>query len=216
MKLAFRRGERMTAPLPMFDQDEQRRRRRHWLPNVLTDEFDLTVELETITAPLALRVAADPVPAVLIGNVSDLSDAVAACLRELGELFAADTDQARVRHLASEEDRARALQLLRSRRAASAPDFTAADLGAGTWAAALVALAEPSAAPLSDYLGRVRPDSIVSATSVVEASLRGVDRAAISLERRLDRRAADRELFATAHTSAPTVEDQLAELGVAP
>lgn len=216
MRFQRRRIYDMPLSPPRFDQNEQRRRRRHWLPNLLTGEFDLTAEIEAITAPLALRVASDPVPQVLAGNVADLSDAVAACLNELNTLFGADGDLARVRHLTSEVDRARALELLRSRRAASKPQFDAADLGAGTWAAALVETAEPSSEPLSRFLGRARPDSIPTPTEVVEASLRGVDRAALALERRLDRRAADRELFTNHNTPAMSVEDQLAELGVAP
>ncbi|OZD66689.1 hypothetical protein CH272_08265 [Rhodococcus sp. 05-340-1] len=213
MKFTRRRSYSFD-PLPKVDQDEQRRRRRAWLPNVLGAEFDLTAEVEAITAPLAARVAADPVPRVLAGNVADLADAVAACLNELNTLVGADGDGARIRHLSSEEDRQRALQLLRSRRAATAPQFDAAALGAGTWAVALVEMTGRSSEPLSRFLGRSRPDSIPTATEVVEASLRGIDRAALSLDRRLDRRAADREQFASTRTPAPTVEAELESLGV--
>lgn len=211
----LRRRAYSFADRPTVDQHAQRLRRRRWLPNILTAEFDLGIEIAAVTIPLAARVAFDPVSSVYRGQVENLADAVAACVRDLDRLIGSGDDQRRTAHL-SDDDRRRALDLLRTRRAGSRPEITDDDLESGAWSDDLVALAAPVSEPLSRLLGRSLPpaEAIPSMSERVEASLREVDRAALSLERRIDRRAADRELFATTRTSAISVEAELESLGV--
>jgi hypothetical protein len=67
---------------------------------------------------------------------------------------------------------------------------------AGTWAAALTEHVRPYAAELADYLAAAKPPGTtrgpLSVSERVEEALRGVDRAAITLERKLDRAERDR------------------------
>ncbi|WP_147458291.1 hypothetical protein [Rhodococcus sp. SBT000017] len=216
MKPFRRRRLELSTERPKLEQHAQRLRRRRWLPNVLRAEFSLSDEISAIVAPLTARIAHDPVPRAYAEMVDELADAVLGCVRELDHLTGNGDDQRRTAHL-SEEDRRRALDLLRSHRAGQRPEITEADLASGAWAEALVELAAPVSGPLSDLLGRALPPEKVdvSVSESVEAALREVDRRALSLERRLDRRAADRELFhSTRPVPAPSVEDQLEELGV--
>ncbi|OLT32204.1 hypothetical protein BJF84_03580 [Rhodococcus sp. CUA-806] len=216
MKPFRRRRFELTTERPTLDQLAQRLRRRRRLANVLGAEFSLTDEISAIVGPLAGRVAADPIPRAYAENVDALADSVFGSVREIAELTGSGDDQRRTAHL-SADDRRRAIALLRSRRSGSRPEITAADLESGSWAEALVELAAPVSEPLSDLLSRALPPERVdvSASERVESALRAVDRAALSLERRLDRRASDRAMFAADRPApAPSAEAELEAMGV--
>ena len=216
--MKFSRRRAYYAPeRPKVDQHGQRLRRRRWLPNHLTAEFDLGTEIAALTIPLCARVALDPVPRVYRDQVQGVADSVAACVREIGDVIGSGDDRRRTEHL-SEPDRRRALDLLRSRRTGTRHTVTEDELTSGSWSDGLVELAASTSEPLSQLLGRSLPPgkAIPSASELVENALRNVDRAVLSLERRLDRRAADRELFSRDNVSTPTIESQLEELGVRP
>lgn len=209
-----------AAPATMPTQDEQRERRRHWLSVTYDNRFDLPAEIESITGPLAQRVAADPVPASMRHNVDDLAEAVRRCVAVLADLVAGSADRSRVEHLATPEDRSRALRLIREHRAGRGrgrAELDDAALIAGTWPESLVELARGVSGELAAFLGRAHPsprDGSPSASQRVETALREVDRAALSLSRRIERRAADRREFGNRPEPVDAVAAELAEMGV--
>lgn len=217
MKLALRPKPRTwAAPAkPTHSQDEQRHRRRHWLLVSYDGSFDLVDEIRSIAAPLAEKVAADPSPTSYMNNVTDLAGAVHRCVGAFGDIVLDGEDRRRVEHLATAEDRARALRLLREHRAGrSRPTITDAALVEATWPESLADLAQPVSGPLAAFLARPPSDWLPTASQRVEAALREIDTPAISLARRIDRRALDRETFARPPVSVDKVAAELAALGV--
>lgn len=186
--------EPVTA-LVAFDQDEQRRRRRQHLGVVLRGEFSLAAEVAAITGPLARRVANRPEPLAFRPYVTELADAVhEAVSTVVGWL--AELDARRVtEHLADDPaKRAYAVRkIVDLAQRPMLPEVTDAGLNSGGWSAALVTMAEPVSAQLSDLLGRAIPpgdDRLRGHSSrseqVVTLLRETIDRAALALGRRLD------------------------------
>lgn len=200
------------------DQDEQRRRRRGRLPVVYRGTFDLVAEVEATCAPLAERIAASPAPGAYSTAVADLVTAVHQAVLDLGDVIAAREARHRTTHL-SAETRPRAVQLIvQTRPRPECPVAAPHTLVTGAWAEILSEHARPLSGPLAEYLGvALAPGHTRGAVSVsehVEAALRGVDRAALSCERLLDRL----QTTATrASASAPLdPAEELRTLGVSP
>ncbi|MFT7025362.1 MAG: hypothetical protein ACJA07_004485 [Rhodococcus sp. (in: high G+C Gram-positive bacteria)] len=179
--------------------------------------FDLAAEISAIIEPLAKGVASDPVPGAMRDNVADLAEAVHRCVGALTDIVGASGDGAKVAHLAA-EDRSRALRLIREHRAGRGrPQIDDAALIAGIWHTDLVEPASAISGDLAAFLGRSRrydADGLPSASQRVESELREVDRAALSLSRRIARRLADREMFGNRPEPTVSPAAELVSMGV--
>lgn len=220
-----RRAERRieahgAPPAPTYSQTELRQGLRvHY-----TGAFNLTREVKAIIAGLSNRVAAEPHPLVWRGPVGDVADAVHELVSFAVGLAAESDGHAKGAHLTG-SDRRKALRTLADlARRPTAPEITDAALTAGDWAALLVAQAEPHAAPLAAVLSRALPPGdfrlagVASVSERLEAQLRQLDMAALTLTRRLDRTAFFRSQQPNPEPTdqAQTARAALAELGVTP
>ena len=189
-----RRPTPITAVVA-FDQDEQRRRRRQHLGVAYDGRFDFAAEVAAITGPLARRVADRPEPLVFRHFVTELADAVHEATSTIVG-WVAEVDARRVtEHLAAEPaKRAYAVRMIVDlAQRPTLPALTDTALNSGRWSAALVTMVEPTSGQLSDLLARAFPPNddrlrgTVSRSEHLVALLREtVDRAALSLGRRLD------------------------------
>ena len=172
-------------------------------------EFDLSAEVFSIAAPLAGRVAAAPRPDAYLAEVEDVADAVHALAHVAVGLLAERTARGKVANLRF-EDRGRAVRALVDLTPRPRQPQVDGLLEAGTWAAALTEHVRPYAAGLADYLAATKPPGTtrgaLSVSERIEASLREVDRAAITLERKLDR--AERDRAARRGASHPSKAEQ--------
>jgi hypothetical protein len=173
-------GRSLSAAVILHSQAEQRHRRQHWLPVVLDGRFDLEVEVADIVGPLAVEAAALRWPPAVRGPVEDLAGSVAGVLRVVASMLAEsrglDSD-ARARVVAAVADGARDR--------AEIPDEAIVD---GAWAGALVDQAAVLSGDLRRFLGAALPPGAAAGESASErlvTALREVDRAALSLARRL-------------------------------
>jgi hypothetical protein len=169
---------------PVYTQAQLRDRRRTGLLHTYGGRFSLTTEVSAICDPLAQRVAAAPRPAIYWRPVDDLTVAVHGSVHAVVGLLAERDAQRRTAHLGVDV-RGRSIRaLVDLAERPKLPEIGDEALVTGSWAATLTGLAEPYSAELADLLGR-------ALTTVVSdrllAALRGVDRAALALERRLDR-----------------------------
>lgn len=191
---------RRRRPTPItavvrFDQDEQRRRRRQHLGVVYAGEFDLTAEVAAICGPLARRVAHRPEPLAFRHYVAELTDAVHAATGTIvGWLAELDARRA-TEHLAAEPGkRAHAVRrYVDLAQRPTPPTLTDNALATGSWSAALATMTAPVGVQLADLLARAFPPGddrlrgTVSRSDHLVTLLREtVDRAALSLARRLD------------------------------
>ncbi|MDQ1250217.1 MAG: hypothetical protein QG597_4596, partial [Actinomycetota bacterium] len=172
-----------------YTQDEQRARRRQCLSVVYGQSFDLATEIAVICAPLAVRVAATPNPKVL---AADVEVVVAAAHEAVGVVVGLLAEAEGGRHAG---DIAKRPPL---------PEVTEAHLVGGVWLSRLTSLAEPFDGPLSSLLGRSIPpgdDALRGHRSVserLEDALRVLDRAALTLARKLTRIETEGPKFAAA------------------
>lgn len=191
-----------------------------------TDGFDFAAEVESICGPLAEAVAADPVPTALDTTVSDLVDAVHRVVLTVGDLLAECDARRKVAHLRNPAEKARATKLFVAARDRTPCPETDELLVSGGWAAVLVDHARPVTDPLRSLLGRsLPPDSNElrgqpSVSEQIEEALREIDRAALSLERRLTRRHYYRKSFTKASMPRPDAATEarreLEKLGLQP
>lgn len=214
-----RRPTPITAVVA-FSQDEQRSRRRQHLVLAYDGRFDLAAEVAAITAPLARRVADRPDPLVFRRWVVELADAVHEAASTVVS-WGAEINARRVtEHLAGEPGKRtyaiRKIVDLAQRPAL--PDLTDTALTTGRWSAGLVTMVEPVSVQLSDLLARAFPPNddrlrgtVSRSELVVELLRETIDRAAMSLTRRLDWA----ESQPTPKRSAPAdAIAELADLGV--
>ncbi|EHK82146.1 hypothetical protein [Rhodococcus pyridinivorans] len=202
------------APAPVIDQDEQRRRRRQWLPVHYTGAFDLTEEVSELLAPLAQRSDIARYPHL----VHELATAVHHTRLDLEQLLVDRDARRRISDLPYEK-RGRARDLIIAaweRPTAPVIDPTSA------WADQLVDHVVPLTEPLRDYLARATPPGQTgnnpSISERVETALREVDRAVVSVTRTLNHIEANRTTSSTVLTPqlralAPSA-DELEALGL--
>ncbi|MCV7223637.1 hypothetical protein [Mycolicibacterium elephantis] len=212
-------GQR-PQPAPVHSQDEQRRRRRVYLPNHYTGTFDVAAEVAAICEPLARRVADLPRPGACWREV----DALVAAAHELAHVavgLIAERDARRKTAHLSYDKRGRSVRALVDLAERPAlPEIGDHALASGDWPATLVALVQPHTAPLSDVLAQAMPPGSTRGTRTaserVEAALRVLDAAALSLDRLLDR--ADRSRAERSRPAPMTDTDkaraELAALGI--
>ena len=214
-----------SAPTPRFTQDQLRERRRAHLSVVYSGEFRLTEEVAAICRPLAQRVSAQPNPQAFTSRIAILTDRVHELVGVAVGWLAEIDAKRRIEHLAHDSARrAAAIRLLVDlAQRPTLPGIVAEQLISGSWAAVLVAMADPYTAPLAELLGRARlPDDpqlrgLISRSEKLLDLLREIDTAALELSRQLDRAAAAsprREAPAPEQIRADAARAQLRELGV--
>jgi hypothetical protein len=152
-------------------------------------EFDVAAEVSEITEPLAALAAEVDDPASLSAAVASLVGAVHESVVEFADMIARSDAAARTRNVPVDQ-RGTARRLVRELAAPPPPRpvITQAAIKAGSWAQVLTELARPYAAPLATLLGAgvvLRGDESVS--EKLEEALTRIDRAALNLERRIDR-----------------------------
>lgn len=215
------RARQRPQPAPVYSQTEQRRRRRVYLPNHYTGTFDVAAEVAAICQPLAARVSYLPRPGACWREV----DALTAATHELAHVVVgliAERDARRKTAHLSYDKRGRSVRALVDLAERPAlPEIADEALTSGDWAATLVGLVQPYTAQLADMLAHAVPPGgtrgALSASERLEAALRLVDAAALSLDRLLDRAERSFEQLAREHTG-PTPTDkaraELAALGI--
>lgn len=219
---ARQRRRRLTvapaADTGPYDQAEQRRRRRVRMSASYPADFSLLREITDQAEPLAER-ARGLVTRSVLAAIGDLSEAVHAAAAGLGDIVEGLADRGRVAHLPPEQQ-ARARKLLRDARAVPEhPQIAAGDVHSGRWAVTLAELAAPVSEPLSAVLGKAAatPSGQPVLLEILERHLIDIDRAALALERALDRAAAARAEQAAAprpRTRAEIARDELRAMGV--
>ncbi|MGW0037501.1 hypothetical protein [Gordonia sp. NPDC003376] len=181
-------GGTTRQPRPLT-QPELRDRRRTHLPVTYTNTFDLVEEIEAITAPLAELVAAQPSPARFAPEVEDVASAVSGALRHIAKMVAESEARRKTARVPSENrDRARRA-LVELVDLPGDPEIAPEAIAAGTWPDILAEHCRPYADPLAALLGRALPPGstrgAISISERLEAELREIDTAALTLTRRI-------------------------------
>lgn len=179
---------RPTSP-PSYSQDELRQRRRAAHIVSYAGDFNLTVELAAMLAPVADALATEPAPGSYIDNVENVADAVHTLVATVSETITAREHRQRIEGLdRADRDRARAALAALAR--PEKPVVDREQVRAGTWVDPLVEMTLLMAQPLSVALGAVaktvdgEPSPLSNA---LVAELKDVDRAVLSLTRRIAR-----------------------------
>jgi uncharacterized protein YhhL (DUF1145 family) len=173
-------------------------------------DFSLTVEVEQICQPLAARVAARPSPRHYRDAVNELIDAThTATCRVAGMLSKADAER-RAAHLPINERGQAIRRLITAAPAPRRPGIAAAAVESGSWVTVLVNHVRPYSSDLSRLLGNAAPErrGLPNASEELETALRIVDRAAISLGRRLDVAEKSAPVRPPAHPGTPDEKRQ--------
>lgn len=207
---------------PLNDQTEQRQRRRQHLSVTYGGDFDLLAEVHDLVQPLARKVAKQPLPANYRESVDTLADSVHALVVNVARLVVTADARRAAAHLTDLQDRDRAVRLLVDRAERPArPEIPDELIQSGGWLVTLTDHVGPWAGKLADLLGRAAaPGTRRGAPSVSEVlvdALREVDRAVLTLGRRLENaslyRAASRSTTVQQDAVDP-VAAELAALGV--
>ncbi|OBF93046.1 hypothetical protein A5773_20070 [Mycobacterium sp. 852014-52450_SCH5900713] len=213
--------------IPGRQVDLRQRRRTGLAAGHYGSDWSLAAEIAAVCAPLAQRIAAADRPArfrhsATAGSVPDLAEAVHELVGVVVGWVTEREALAKTAHLAAEPGKRRyaitTLCDLATR--PPLPEVTAEALAAGSWSADLVAMAEGVDMSLSDMLSHAWPPGAAalrgqpSRSERLDALLRNtLDRAALALERRLDRD--DERPAQIAQTTEPDPRAELAALGIA-
>lgn len=187
----------MADPSRIYSQAELRDRRRKWLRHTYTGSFDLAAEVGEIVAPLAGQVAALPCPLAMRNRVEDVRDGVHEVLSVVIGLLAESRLDA--------DAHARTVQAVRDfAQRPREPQLSDDAILTGRWSGLLVRHISPHSADFAAFLGRALPPddprlSGPSASERLEAVLRELDSAALTLERAIPKVAA--------HQSLPSFEE---------
>lgn len=179
----------------VYSQDELRERRRHAHIVAYNGSFDLAVEIESVLAPVAAELAAEPCPGSYTNAAETITTAVHVLVTSVAGTVTARDARGKLDTLAP-ADRERARAALVGLSKPTAPVITREHVLAGTWVAPLIELAAPYSQPLADALGAVAQtvDGEPSALSqALTAELRDLDRAVLDLSRRIHRARTYRE-----------------------
>ncbi|MDP7727625.1 hypothetical protein [Mycobacterium sp. TY813] len=186
---------------PRYTQTELRERRRRGLPPGHYDgQWSLAAEIAAVANPLAERIAAADRPARFKLPVAWLAEDTHELVGTVVGWVAEAEARRRTQHLKDEPGKRRYAMTtfidLQPRPAL--PDIAAKALASGAWAGQLIAMADDIDAAFSELLGRSYApgaDGLRGQASRSEqlARLLGrtIDRAALELQRRLDRADAD-------------------------
>ncbi|MGV0648759.1 hypothetical protein ABVK35_10245 [Mycobacterium kansasii] len=219
-----------TGPRPprQYSQGELRQRRRAGLTiGHYGGGWSLAREIAEVTAPLAERIAAAHRPARFSRSpvsVVWLAEAVHEAVGVVVGWVAEADARRRTAHLADEPGKRRYAMttLVDLAQRPALPEITDAGLETGSWASQLVALTDGIDAPFAALLARAFPPGAPGlrgqpSRSEQLARLLGrtLDRAALELERRLDRDAyADHAQTTPTQTETDRARAELAALGV--
>lgn len=220
--LAAQRGQ----PPRRYSQAELRERRRIGLPAALYGgDWSLAREVADVVGPLAQRIAADDRPTRFMRATATVP-LLAEVVHELVGVvvgWVAETDaRRRTAHLVNEPGKRKYAMttLVDLAPRPALPDIAEKDMASGSWAAAVVAMAGAVDAEFSALLAHSHPPNApalrghASRSELLARLLsRTLDRAALALERRLDR-----DDHADHHPTASTETDRaragLAALGI--
>lgn len=210
-----------------YGQAELRARRRAGLTvGTYGGDWSLAREIAEVVGPLAERVAAAPRPTRFSRSpvsVTWLAEAVHEAVGVLVGWVAEADARRKTAHLADEPGKRRYAMttLVDLAQRPALPEITDAALEDGSWAAALVALADGIDAPFAAMLARAYPPGAPGlrgqpSRSEQLARLLGrtLDCAALELERRLDRDAQARHVQTQTETETDRARAELAALGV--
>ncbi|KWX25722.1 hypothetical protein AFM11_05180 [Mycolicibacterium wolinskyi] len=222
------RAAQRPEPVRAYSQPEIRRRRRAGLPIVnYGGGWSIVAEIAEVCEPLAQRIAASERPGRFSwrGSQVGVHDLVAAAHEAVGDItgWLAEADaHVKTKHLAGDPGKRRyAMTTLCDLAPRPAlPDVTDAMIRDGSWAAALIEMAEPVDAGLADLLRRAHPPGAPALRGQLSRSERldrllreSLDRPAAELECRLDR--ADREAAKpSALAKAEAARAELEAMGV--
>jgi hypothetical protein len=184
-------GERSPAVRlpPRLQPGQCRAARRAKRPHTYTNTFDLRAELEEIITRLQVRATALAAGdrSRLITTVNRLADAVHESVCEIADMVVRADAAARVAHVPIDaRGTARRLVLDLAPPPPARPVISEAALLAGTWAAALVAIAEPYRESLSQLLFDAPLVDGEPVSEKLRASLCLIDSAALSAERAIE------------------------------
>ncbi|GAT09371.1 hypothetical protein H7I77_01835 [Mycolicibacterium novocastrense] len=208
------------APV-VYTQDQLRHRRRAGLLHRYTRAFDLTAEVAAIVSPLAARMSYLSRPGACWREVDALTAAVHELTHVVVGLIAERDARRKTAHLPYEKRAYAVRRLVDLAERPALPEIDDDALASGAWAATLIAIAEPYSGQLADLLAHALPPGatrgVRSASERLEAGLRVVDTAALTLDRLLDRAERSREQRRR-QTPPPTETEraraELAALGI--
>jgi hypothetical protein len=195
-------------------------RRRQLVDLVYDGRFELSTELQSVTSPLAMRVAALDNPAIASAAVGEVADAAHDLCSTIVSWLAEEPARKATEHMSAPNQagaRQRACKLITDNAPRPAlPDIDTEALRRATWPALLARMAAPLNVGLSDLLARsLPPDSPVlrgrpSRSEMLVDLLRDFDRAASLLGHRLNAHARR----PAPPPPKPTPREQLVALGV--
>lgn len=200
-------------------QAEVRRRRRAHLPFVHEGNWSLRREIADVAGPLAARVAALPSPAQLRRQVLAYADAAHEAAGTVTGWLAEVDARRRTEHLVDDEGKRKSAMttLIDLAPRPVLPEIADEMIADGLWVAALVEMVEPMDAALRDLLAHAFPPGApplrgqLSRSDRLESLLREtVDRAALSLQRALDRA----DTVPSSPTAKADPRAELAALGI--
>jgi hypothetical protein len=203
-----------------MNQAEIRRRRRGHLPVVNTGRFSASREIADVAGLLAEQIAAQQSPLLLRRPLLAYADAAHEFAGTVTGWAAERDARRRTEHLADDPGKRRyaITTLVDLAPRPALPEISDAMILDGSWATALVEMAEPVDAALSDLLAQAFPPGApalrgqLSRSEKLEHLLREtVDRAALSLERAL---AAAAEKQTAAPIAKPDPRAALSALGI--
>lgn len=190
-----------NRPPRRYTQTENRQRRRIGKLTTNGGDFSLAREIAEVCEPLACRIAAADRPARFnhcsgLASVPWLAEAIHEAVGTIVGWLAERDAQAKTEHLKDDPGKrayaTRTLCDLAPR--PPLPEIDNAALADGSWVGQLVALADGLDAPLADMLARSWPPGANELRGQTSRSERldrllweTIDRAALALERRLDR-----------------------------
>ncbi len=202
-----------------MDQTKIRRRRRKHMPVVNTGKFSASCEIADVAETFAMQVAAQQNPLQLRRPILAYADAAHEFAGTVTGWAAERDARSKTAHLADDPGKRRyaVTTLIDLAPRPALPEITDAMIADGSWVAALVEMVAPVDAPLTDMLAQAFPPRApelrgqLSRSEKLDRLLREtVDRAALSLERALDRA----EEQTPAPTAKPDPRAELAALGV--
>jgi hypothetical protein len=174
-----------AEPATLAECREARRTKMAW---TWTADFDASREVTEVFNPLAAAVAALPDPTRAAPEIDKVVDAVHETVVEVRDLTTRADAAKRTAHLpVDQRGAAKRLVLDLTPPAPARPVITEAQLAAGTWVALLAELAAPYAEPLLQLLVADARIGGVSVSERLEIRLTEIDRAALTLTRRIDR-----------------------------
>lgn len=196
---AARAAERTREPRRYNQTDHRDRRHKGLPPGHYDGTWSPAREIADVVGPLAQQIAADDRPSRFTRSTATVPELVEATHEFISDIngWVAEADaRRRTAHLTSEPGARRAAITLLVDLAPrpALPEITNKMLADGSWAASLTAMAETVDRPFADLLSHSHPPGAPALRGQPSRSdhlarllARTIDRAALALQRRLDR-----------------------------